>query len=65
MLVAPLLFRRRRSDDANRDKLDPGFVQGVGDRRVVLAVASEAVDLVDDHVVEVTFCFQASQNAFC
>jgi len=46
----------------NRDKLDACFVQGVGDRRVVVAVAGEAIDLVDDHVVEVALLIESGEQ---
>ncbi len=34
-----------------RHQLDPGFLQGQGDHQVIHPVASQAVDLVDDQVV--------------
>ena len=46
----------------NRDQLDPCLVKRVGDGRVVVAVAGEAIDLVDDHAVEVALGFEASQQ---
>ena len=46
----------------DRDKLDIGLVQRVGDGRVVVAVAGEAVDLVDDHVVEIALRLQPRQQ---
>ena len=54
----------RRAVDVlgHRDQLDPGFVQRVGDRRVVVAVASEAIDLVDDHVIEVSLGLKPRQQ---
>jgi hypothetical protein len=46
----------------HRDQLDSRLVKRVGDRRVVIAVAGEAIDLVDDHVVEIPLCFEAGEQ---
>lgn len=40
----------------------PAAFQGVADRRVVVAVAGEPVDLVHDHVVEVSLLLDALQQ---
>lgn len=44
------------------DQLGPGFLQRVGDRRVVVAIASEPVHLVDDHVIQVALCLKAGEQ---
>jgi hypothetical protein len=45
-----------------RNQLGPCFLQGVGDRRVVVSIAGEAIDLVDDHVVEIALLLEARQQ---
>jgi hypothetical protein len=45
----------------HRDQLCPGFLQRVGDRRVVVAVAGEAIDLVDDHVVDIALLLKTGE----
>ncbi|HEY2717357.1 MAG TPA: hypothetical protein VGI73_14155 [Solirubrobacterales bacterium] len=44
------------------DQLDAGFMQRVGDSGVVVAVAGEAIDLVDDHEVQVALRLQPSEQ---
>jgi len=46
----------------HRDQFDARVVQVVGDRRVVVAVASKPVNLVDDHVVQVALALHALQK---